>query len=249
MRDDLAVRQRAVHAGAHGAQVGLADLGVDRRAGEFAVRQDDPVTSGRQHHALEEVGPDLVAEAPGPAVNADHHITDLETVDLGDVGGVDGHHLLDLQVVIAGAEGSHFVFLSSLGLIGDLLRLGAYHTPALFDAVEVSPGTVAALDGPLRAAGQHRVHLFPVQVQTAGAPDAGRNMPEQHVSQAFFHRGNVVYRQTRAERPDPAGDVEPHAPGGQDAASVGIEGGDAADRKPVPPVRVGHGVGGPDDAR
>src|SRR2546429_6075594 len=42
---------------------GLADLGGDRRAGEFAVRQDDPVTTGRQHHALEEVSPDLMAEA------------------------------------------------------------------------------------------------------------------------------------------------------------------------------------------
>src|SRR5256884_2789699 len=137
---------------------GLADLGVDRRAGEFAVRQDDPVTSGRQHHALEEVGPDLVAEAPRAAVNADHHIADLETEDLGDVGGVDGHHLLDLQVVIARAEGPHLVFLPSLGVVGDLLRLGAGHAPALFDTLEVFPGAVATFDGPAPAAGEHRVH-------------------------------------------------------------------------------------------
>src|SRR5207244_6621074 len=162
-------------------------------------------TSGRQQHALEEVRPDLVAEAARAAVNADHHIADFETEDLGDVRGVDGHDLLDLQVVIARAEGPHFIFLPALGVIGDLLRLGACHTPALFDALEVFPGAVTAFDGPPRAAGEHRVHLCPVQVQTAGAPDAGGDVSEQRVGRPFFHGRNVGGRPATAEGASPPG--------------------------------------------
>ena len=63
MSDDLTVRQCAVDAGAHRTEVTLADGGIDRRTGEFAIGQPDAVVTGAGCHFFQKLGTDLVAES------------------------------------------------------------------------------------------------------------------------------------------------------------------------------------------
>ncbi len=78
MRDDLPVGEGAIDAGAHGAEIALAQLRADRRAGEFEIRQCDPMRRRRQRHLAQEFGADLVAEPARPAMDADDDIAARE---------------------------------------------------------------------------------------------------------------------------------------------------------------------------
>ena len=84
MRQDLAIGQGAVDAGAHRAVVLPAHVGLDRGAGQFPVGQLHAVLGGRLDHAGGEVRGDLVAQAPRAAV--DHHgdVVEGQAEGLGD---------------------------------------------------------------------------------------------------------------------------------------------------------------------
>jgi hypothetical protein len=69
---DLPVGLGAVDAGAHGTEVGLAEGGVDRRAGKRSIRERNTVLCRRDGHALQVIGADLMAETPRPAMDTDH---------------------------------------------------------------------------------------------------------------------------------------------------------------------------------
>ncbi len=63
VRDDLSIRERTVDSPSHRAQIFPAQVGFDRRAGQFAIRQLDSILWRCQDHFLEELGPDLMAQA------------------------------------------------------------------------------------------------------------------------------------------------------------------------------------------
>jgi hypothetical protein len=67
--------------------------------------------------------------------------------------------LLDLEVVVTAAEGSHFIALARLGALGHAGGPGMLHLSALLNALEVLQDAPAALHTPPRPAGQHRFHL------------------------------------------------------------------------------------------
>src|SRR6516164_5414449 len=68
MRQNLAVGERAIDTRTHGAEITLANLGMDRRASEFEIGQRNAVRGRREGHFAEELGADLVAEAARPAM-------------------------------------------------------------------------------------------------------------------------------------------------------------------------------------
>ena len=168
MGQDLAVGERAVDGGAHGPQVLLADVGVDRRAGQLAVGEPDPVLAGGDDHLLQIFGADLMAQPARAAVNADDHVARLEAIALRDARIVNFGDVLDFKVVVAAAECAHLVALAFLGMFRDMAGLGVLHLPAFFDAVEIGLAAPAALHGPFRAAGEHGIHLGGVQADGAG---------------------------------------------------------------------------------
>jgi len=84
---------------------------------------------------------------------------------LGRLDVVDLDDFLQFEVMVAGTEGTDLVALAALGLIGNLVRLGAGHAAMLLDAIQIGLAAVALLDRPARAAAQHRVHFDGVQAQ------------------------------------------------------------------------------------
>ena len=74
MAEDFAVGERAIDRRPHGAQVALADLRMDRRAGELAVGKLDARRFRRHHHLLQEFGADLVAKPARAAMDGDDDI-------------------------------------------------------------------------------------------------------------------------------------------------------------------------------
>jgi hypothetical protein len=101
MRDNLAVGQGAIDRGAHRAQICLADRRVDRRAGQLAVGQFDPVAGRAYRHSLQELSPDLMAQPARAAVNADHHLVRPEAEGRSYVVIVNVGHALNFAVMIA----------------------------------------------------------------------------------------------------------------------------------------------------
>src|SRR5690606_4560604 len=120
---------------------------------------------------------------------------------------------------------------------------------AFLDALEIRRLAVAPLDGPPRAAGEHRVHLGVVEPYPPGAADAGRDVAEKLIRERFLLRLDIGQREPGVPAPDAAGDVEADAAGRDDSSFVRIECRDAADRKPVAPMRIRHRVRRPHDAR
>jgi hypothetical protein len=151
-------------------------------------------------------------------------------------------HTLHLEVMIAGAKRAHFVLLPMTRLERHGGRDGAGHAAVFLDAIEIGLGPVAAFDGPPCAALEHGVELAVVQVNPAAAADACRHTAGQLVREVTLDRLDRVGSQSRAQGADAARDIEPDAARRHDAALLRIERCHAANRKSVPPVRIGHGV-------
>ena len=86
---DLPIGERAVNPRASGAEVILAERGLDGYAGELAVGELDSVGRGRENHLAQVVGADLMAEPAGSAVDGDHDGPFLELESPGRFGAVD----------------------------------------------------------------------------------------------------------------------------------------------------------------
>ena len=81
--EDLAVGERAVDRRAHGAEIALADLGLDRGAGQLAIGQRDARARRGHHHLPQELGADLMAETARAAMDGDDDLVLLEAEGLG----------------------------------------------------------------------------------------------------------------------------------------------------------------------
>ncbi len=79
------------------------------------------------------------------------------------------------------------------------------------------------------------------------AAHTSRNSLEQDFLQLFLHRLKVIGLESGSKQPDPTGEIEPYAAGGNDAPVVRIERGNSTDGKPIAPVCSGHRIGGADN--
>ena len=99
--EDLTIGECTVDRGPHRAEVALADLRVDRGAGEFAVSELDAGRFRGHHHLLQELGPDLVTEPARTAMYGHDDVVQREPEDAGDGGVENLGDRLDFEIVVA----------------------------------------------------------------------------------------------------------------------------------------------------
>src|SRR6516225_9590362 len=143
MRQNLAVGERAIDTRTHGAEITLANLGMDRRASEFEIGQRNAVRRRREGHFAEELGADLVAEAARPAMDADDDVAARQAEHRGDCMVGNRRHLLYFEIVVARAQRAHLLTLAVPRAMRHRLGLGAQNTATLLDPVEILDTAVA----------------------------------------------------------------------------------------------------------
>src|SRR4029453_7606930 len=103
MPDDLAIGEGTIDGGTHWAEITLANIGLDRRKGEFPVgKQYAARCRGRQHLA-QEFRADLMAEATRPAMDGHHDLVRLKAEASGRLFIKHFADRLNLKIMIAGA--------------------------------------------------------------------------------------------------------------------------------------------------
>jgi len=205
--------------------------------------------SSRSGHLAQIIGADLMPEAARAAVNADDNGVGFEPEAARDLRVVNLRDALHLEIMVARPERSHLIALALLRLVGHGGWIGARHRAMLLDALEVLDPAVADLQCPARATGKHRVGVFWREPQRAGAAESRRDALVERVGELALHAAQLFGFEAGEKRAHAAGNVEADATRGDHAAVIGIERGDAADRKAVAPVRVGHRERRLDDAR
>lgn len=244
--DHLPVGPGVVRAAAHGAVVVVAQVRVQGRAGQLPVGKADSVPLDVALHLLEVVRRDLVAAAPRSAVDGDRDrpLPQAEGSRRPFVEDVLDH--VELEEVVAGAEGAQLREAPLPRLVADLGRVGLRHAAVLLRRIQVLLPAVSVLHGPLRAVEEDLVQLLVSDPREALGPESGRHVPVQLVDELVPPPVEVLYRQVGPDQADPAVDVEPYAARG-DGAGAGVHRGDAADGEAVAPVYVRHGHGAADD--
>ena len=177
--DDFAVCQCAIDAGTHGTEILLAGGRLDRGAGKLPVGQMKSMRLRLLDHALEELGTNLVTEPARTAMDADLDVVHADPEGTCSLLVVDPCHALHLEVVVARAEGSHFVLLAALGKVRHGIRPGALHAAMLLDAFEILHLSIALFDRPARTACEHGIHLTCREMQCSRAAETGRDFTEQ----------------------------------------------------------------------
>ena len=135
--DDLAVREGAIDARPHRAEILLSHFRVDRSTSQFAIPQRNLVTGRTDRHRLEELRPDLMPQSPRAAVNAHHDVPFVKVKCRSGFGREDIHHLLHFKVMIPGSERTHLILLARLGMIRHTFWHGSFHAAMLFDKVQI----------------------------------------------------------------------------------------------------------------
>ncbi len=246
--EDFTIGESAIDGGAHRAEIALAELGPDRRAGEIAVGQIDAEVAGRDRHLLEEFAADLVAEAARAAMNRHHYVVWRKPERIGRGAIENLGHDLHFEVVIARAERAHFAALPVLRALGDAVRTGAFHRPAFLDPGEVGRLPEPALDRPGGAAREHPVRLDGVERDRPFAADPRRDVARELVREVFLHGRQVAHGEPGEHRAHAAGNVEADAARRNDPALAGIECRHPANGEAVAPMRVRHRIGRLHDA-
>src|SRR5205809_1033535 len=110
---ELAVREREVRGGAHGAEIVARLGGIGRGARELAIGHADAIAAQGLARHLEVVGAHLVAKAARPRVDHHHRLPGADAEGLGGVRVVDLVHHLHLEEMIPRAEGAELAAASS----------------------------------------------------------------------------------------------------------------------------------------
>lgn len=206
---------------ARGAEVSPSRVRSDGRTGQFPIRERDALPGRFEHHAAQEFAADLAPQAARAAVNADHHLAGRQPERLRRRGIEHLADLLDLQMVIAGAEGAHFVALAVLGLLRDPIRQGAGHAAAFLDAREIIGLAIALGERPDRAAGQYGIQRGGVQMQGAAAAEPGGNGREQRIGESCLDRLQFGTREAGAQQTPPQEISKPTPPADSTPPSSG----------------------------
>ena len=180
-------------------------------------------------------------------MDTDQYVSGRDAEHAGDVRSEYLGDVLDFQVMVAGAQRAHLIVLALFGVVGDGFGAGAAHATALFRVAQVLGPSITPFHRPASAAAQHGVHLLVLEPQAAGTADPGGDGGEQGLRQAVLYRQDTVAFEAGMQGAYAAGNIKPHATGRDDTALIRIEGGHAADGKPVAPMGIGHGIGGLDD--
>ena len=133
-------------------------------------------------------------------------------------------------------------------MLGHGAGIGVLLAAAFLDAIEVLLAPIALLHGPFRAAGQHCRHLLVVERDRPPGTDPDRNMGIKRVGERLLYSNDVLACQMGEVGAHPARHVESHAACGDDAALISVERGNAADREPISPMCIRHGIRGSHDA-
>jgi hypothetical protein len=128
----------------------------------------------------------LVAQAARSAVNADDDVVLMQSHCFRRGGVKNLRNSLHFQIVIAGAQRSHFFELALLGLPRNAFGFRADCPPALFNALKILLVPVTLLHGPLRAAQKHFIHLALVEPNSSRAADSGGHAMEQGLGKVRF---------------------------------------------------------------
>src|SRR5262249_18552882 len=102
--------------------------------------------------------------------------------------------------MIARAQRSHLVALAPLRRFRHRGWIRAGDAAMLFDALEILAAAVAELDGPARAAFQHRVGVARRKPQRAGAAESGGNALEERIGELALNRAHARGGEAREQR-------------------------------------------------
>ena len=156
----LPVRPGVIRRAGHRRKVIPAAGGVQPRAGELPVGQIDSGFAGMFHHPGQRLVADLVAEAPGAAVD---HYADLpffEAVGRGNGCVEDLLDRLDLEKMVPRSERSELVPSPLQRPVADILRIGPRHDPAVLGRLQIGRRSVSLPHGPGRPLGQYLLLLL-----------------------------------------------------------------------------------------
>ena len=157
-----------------------------------------------------------------------------------------GAHHLDLEVVVARAEGAELLQAALEGAIADVLGVCPRQAAAPFRALEVLGPPVPVPDTPAGAL-PHDVRNADAVRRTKPRAPTPLGTARKSASTSSVSRGRTsILGELRAKEPHPAVDVEADA-ARRDDARVGAKRGHPADREAVAPVAVGHAERGAHD--
>jgi len=210
MGEDLAVGEGAVDGRAHGAQVAPTHRGIEGCTGQLPVRQTDSMVGGREGHGLQKLAADLVPQTAGAAVDAHQQIPLCQPESGGNGRCIELGDPLQLQVVVAGAQGPHLVHLPLLGPLRDRGGIGTAHPSPLLDTDQVRLQAIALLHRPEGTAAQHVVHLPGAQVDTSTAPHPRRDGAGERVRQPPLQWHDTLCLEAGMQGAHATGDVEAH---------------------------------------
>jgi hypothetical protein len=159
-------------------------------------------------------------------------------------------HHLHLEEVVAGAKASELRTSPLHGAVGDRRGPGVFQHPKVLTELSVFLPSHALGEWKANAVLKHLLHLASREPHPTLLADAPWNEAAERMHELTDLRANVPFPfQFRTHEPHPAGDVESHAAGRDDAPVVDVRGRYPSDGKAVTPVDVRHRIGGSDDAR
>ena len=138
------------------------------------------------------------------------------------------------------AQGAALFFATSFRPWGNLTGIGVRDRAARLAVIQIAVGRPTLSFEKANPFGQKMVEVPSGEPKRPLAPDPRRDVPMQEVHQPIQPAANVVVGQFGAEDSDTTVDVVADPARRNDAPFVRIGRRDAADRKPVSPMNVGH---------
>jgi hypothetical protein len=176
------------------------------------------------------------------------HLALRQAQGAGPLAIEDPRDTAQLQEVVAGPHRAELVRTPLARSVGDLLGVGILDAAARFRPLGVVRGPDASIHQSAWALAQHRLQLVGAQGDPASASSPHRHLAGDGVHEPLLSVAQLVGVERQREQPHTAIDVISHAAGRNDP--IGRERRrDAADRKAVTLVDVGHRQCRVDDPR
>src|SRR5262249_42277445 len=168
---------------------------VDGSAGELAVGQIDAILLRSVAELGQGVVADLVAEAPTARVDHDADHVLFEAHRAGCLLVEDVIDDLDLEEVVARAEGTALLGAACLGMIADGGWLRPVEPPARLGEVNIALHAKAAAQQIARSFAEEVLEFLLVELVASRAADSGRHVAEQLLDQRADVRLDLAIEQ------------------------------------------------------